>query len=893
MRWLGSRFAPSAADRLSAGLALAALLVAACGPEGTRPPAQTWIERAPAAFLTADDLRDVDCGERFALDSGVLPAGLELERGARLDGVGGGTSVRGGNSAPRLRVVAPLAAGTFDAVRLVMSGPRRGKVRLEGTPESGDPWRLELDKTDGTGALRDHFLFRLPAELAARGPVTLVLEPTTAAGEIVSLREFCIGHERVDAGRVAAAASLPWKVTLDDEARDALLVASGRPLARSFEIFAGARLGFTIGGLEVGDDVDLVLRARRGGETASREVWRRALSAPEARGRWQDAEVDLSALGGGTAELGFAVESRRESPPTTVLAIAHPRLYGPRGKTTRPNIVLISLDTLRADHLSLYGYSRATSPGIDAWARQGATVFRRVVAPSGWTLPSHFSLFTGLEAFRHPANYNSIAIDESAYPTLAERLWQAGYRTHAITAGGFVHPDYGLARGFESFRFWPAKSTRADELATHAREFGEFLEREAERPFLLFFHTYEIHAPNPLRPPFLPDPSRFPAGAAIDSSVNPPTPEEGFLGTHHLDMVTAAGARRPLARDEYDLAVDAYDSAIAYTDAELAPLLRTLGGARFGRDTVVAIVADHGESLGENDHGGHGSLQADNLFVPMIVRLPASSVASAVTSQVRLIDLFPTLLELAGVAVPAGIDGESLRAPLGGAAIASRPAWSYAAATNFGLALVRQSGLKMEWRNSPWRALAGGVRWLHLDGVDETVAAPPSGDDAARLPELAVRAYSGGMPGLWISVTNRGSSPVRVTLLSDLVDPVSLKTPDLGAPSLDWSDIGRLSAEVSPQRPLRLVAERLLRREVAMQVSVSAAGCAASSSQAITADAGTLDRPRTWQIPIAGCGGDSSPRIEVRLEWRGPLPERRLSADSDLADDLRALGYLQ
>jgi len=872
--------------------AVAGVALAACRPLPPRAAAQTWIDHAPTAFLSSDDLQTVDCAVHFEPADGELAAGLDLVRGARLAGVGGGTSVRGGDSSPMLRIGRRLAAGSFDSVRLVMTGLRRGKVRLEGTPEDGEPWRLELDKTEGTGALRDHYLFRVPAGLVAGVTRELRLEPTTAAGEIVSLRELCVGRQRIDDGRVAAAATLPWKVTLADETRDSLLLSAGHPLLRSFEIAKPVRLGFAVGALELGAASTLAVSVREP-DGMWRELWRDGLAADQIAGRWREVDVGLGELGWGKRELRLSVESAASQDGKVVLAVAHPRIYGARGRASRPNIVLVSLDTLRADHLPLYGYPRPTSPGLDAWAREAATVFGRVVAPSGWTLPSHFSLFTGLDAFRHPANYNSIAIDESAYPTLAERLWQAGYRTHAITAGGFVHPDYGLARGFESFLYWPRRETAAAELAAHAKAAATFLDQQPERPFFLFFHTYEIHAPNPLRAPFLPAPERFPPGASIASSVNPTGPEEGFLGTHHLDLQTAEGERRPLPRADYDLAVDAYDSAIAYTDAQLSPLLRQLSSQRFRHDTIVAIVSDHGESLGENDHGGHGSLQADNLFVPMIVRLPAMRSTRSVESQVRLIDLFPTLLEAAGVEVPPRIDGESMGSALAGGSVAPREAWSYAASTNFGMALLRADGLKMEWRNSPWRALSGGIRWLRVRDSSEEPVAPPADADADLLPDRARRAYADGIPGLRISVTDRGARPVEVTLSSDFIDPVGVKTPDLGRPSLDWVDIGRLDAVVHPQQPLRLVIERLLRREIALRLSAAADGCSTPVSRTIEVDAAALAKGRAWQLDLPGCAGGSRTLVELRLEWHGPLPEHAIQAEGELADDLRALGYLQ
>ncbi len=168
------------------------------------------------------------------------------------------------------------------------------------------------------------------------------------------------------------------------------------------------------------------------------------------------------------------------SPPTIPRSSVSGARRGSRrlaSRSERPNIVLISLDTLRADHLSLYGYERQTSPNLDAWVRERhGTVFRQVVPSSGWTLPSHFSLFTGLDSFRHPANYNNVAIDSAAFGFLAEHLLAEGYRTQAFTGGGFVHPIYGLAKGFESFAYWSSKERRAEELESNLERAGKWLD---------------------------------------------------------------------------------------------------------------------------------------------------------------------------------------------------------------------------------------------------------------------------------------------------------------------------------------------------------------------------------------------------------------------------------
>ena len=469
----------------------------------------------------------------------------------------------------------------------------------------------------------------------------------------------------------------------------------------------------------------------------ARVVMDRLLTPAELVAGWTDFKVELDDFAPGPVQLRLGVVPEPPAEVDFAAVVSAPRIWsasGVSGGSERPNLVLISLDTLRADHLSLYGYSRPTSPRLDSWVRDHRSVtFRQVVPPSGWTLPSHFSLFTGLEAFRHPANYYRMAVDASAYSFLAELLREAGYRTQAFTAGGFVHPIYGLAKGFDSFAYLASTELRLQELEMSLARVGSWLDEGREEPFLLFLHTYEIHTPNPARQPYFDQFSDLPADWTVDVANDPTLPDGGFLAEFHpviRQRPEEAAGLVPAALT--DLPRDAYDSAIAFTDEKLAPLLQRLTEPPFDRNTVVVLFSDHGESFGELGRWGHANLTLSNLRVPLVVVLPGQGKAATVPSQVRLIDLFPTLLELAGVAVPQGIDGESLGPLLAGAQEpAGRAAFAYSASTNHGLSLLSPGGLKLDWRNSVWKPIASELVWFRTREFDEEpLAAAP--DDRRR-----------------------------------------------------------------------------------------------------------------------------------------------------------------
>lgn len=863
---------------------LALLLAAATACREAVAPRGVWraIEQAPAAELYGVDLLQVRCSARFTFAGDDLPPGVSVEEGTVAREPGSGLVLRGGSVAPRVRLDVPPADGRPWAVLARIEGVRGGKAKVRWN--GGDAKAAAtVGPERASGSLRSWYTFYLPARPEAVDSV--LLEPTTAPGEMVALREVCVGPVALSRDKVAAAARRPWKVTLEDDTRDALVQPPDGPVARDLGVRAGARLELGVGAFATtAAQVDVEILARKGDEGAVTLLERR-LDAAELE-RWVDLSVDLSALAPG--DVTFSWQATPVPADAELVALwSHPLVTRPGGDHS-PNIVLVSVDTLRADRLSLYGNSRPTSPRIDRWARERGWVFRNAFAPSGWTLPSHFSLLTGLHPTRHPANHRSAAFDSSRYVFLAEKLWQAGYRTQAYTAGGFVRPVFGLAQGFEGFSFRAAVDTD-NELAANLAHAHQFLDHAPE-PFFLFFHTYEPHTPNPPRQPWFSRFSSLPATHVVDWAPDEPSPQEGFVETgHYVLSSTPGGPPEPVPKRLAALPLDAYDSAVAFLDDRLGSLLERLAKPPFADDTVVVLLSDHGESFGESGRFGHALHDVPNLRVPLVLAIPGRA-ARQVAAQVRLQDVFPTLLELAGANDTLDIDAESL---LPFAALGSAPprtVVSYAARSNLGVGVLSPSGLRLEWRNSVWGAIAGTLRWSRVDGYQETgLPEQPRGAEAERLLRLARRAYAEG-PGLDVVVTNETARSLAVRLFTDLIDPVTAKASEPGGPRLVWKEVGRLEEEIAAAGSLRLRLERFHRPDVSLRVEMASPECRSPSHLVVEESAAQLARGTRREVVLCD---DLRMRAGVSLRWIGPVPagpdpER----DPGAEEQLRALGYI-
>jgi arylsulfatase A-like enzyme len=367
------------------------------------------------------------------------------------------------------------------------------------------------------------------------------------------------------------------------------------------------------------------------------------------------------------ATLPCALELRVAAAPATAGAavrLRNPRLIrawrAPAGAASappplaaKPSLVIFLVDTMRADRLTAYGAQRVVAPTMEELGRQGVVV-AHARAQSSWTLPTVATLLTGLTPPQHGAEIGGRNLPAEVV-TLAERLREHGYRTGAVSTNPNISNPRGFAQGFERFDD-VGYTTNKKEWATWDQALPkalEFLDTVgADEPFLLYFHILEPHRPYSAPEDLL---ERYAPGVDLR------------LGTYPV-MERRRRRNLPWSDEEREGLSRLYDAEVASADRGLAALLAELD--RRGRldDAVVLVTSDHGEELFE--HGGldHGhTLYEEQLLVPMLWKLPAGPRGHRLEAVVDQLDVTPTLLELAGLPVPAELPGRSFAAALAGA----------------------------------------------------------------------------------------------------------------------------------------------------------------------------------------------------------------------------------
>ena len=328
--------------------------------------------------------------------------------------------------------------------------------------------------------------------------------------------------------------------------------------------------------------------------------------------------------------------------------------------SSRPSVVLIVLDTVRADRLSCYGYERPTTPRIDELAARGIR-FANASSTSSWTIPAHASLFTGRYAIEHGATQEHTRLGPS-FPTLAEILAGYGYATCAASANPLVSRVTGLERGFEHFEgTWrSARETARPDREAHPNLLAvrRFLERrEAERPFFLFVNFMDAHSPYLPREPHR---SRFLRRTPSDPFV------ASALTRSAADFYTAADSP---PGEEIEMLSDLYDGEIAGLDEDVGLLIDELDRQRALDHTLLIVTSDHGENFGDHGHFQHlFSLHRSVVGIPLILLPPERMERGGQVRQeaVGLVDVFATILAAARVPVPGRHPGRNLLDDSGG-----------------------------------------------------------------------------------------------------------------------------------------------------------------------------------------------------------------------------------
>jgi arylsulfatase A-like enzyme len=527
-----------------------------------------------------------------------------------------------------------------------------------------EPGRLSADFAVARLAPRFLLVLASPAHSSTQPPAVESIE--IAARSLVDHVALGLPSPRLVRQPGQEAVSL----TLDRDRRQGLLALPGRryvfelppsPPARRLDLALGvAPRSATLEGairLTVTADGATLLDERL---TAPRDATEPA---------WRDVRLELPA---GAKQLVLAATGDGNDPP--LACFGHPTLRTPvdassgaGAESRRPNVVLISIDTLRPDHLGCYGAQPSPSPRLDAFAQQ-ALRFTQAYSTSSYTLPAHGSMLTGQVPAVHGATDPADRLDPARSPFLAQMLADAGYVTAGFTGGAYMAADFGFAAGFDRYAnndpVWALDSVRGQQLmemgtGPNAAQHAELLRRYATpmitrwiesqddgTPFFLFAHTYVVHN-------YAPDKARLRS--------------HGLLGVKGQEERLDDDLRERFNFGETALHDEVlgellpyYDATIEMADEFVGALLDALDRAGLADRTLVIVTSDHGEEFGEHGYFGHGkNLYDSNVRVPLLVRLPGGAGGAdggesdgprPIDDLVSLADLAPFVLRSVGLA---------------------------------------------------------------------------------------------------------------------------------------------------------------------------------------------------------------------------------------------------
>lgn len=556
--------------------------------------------------------------------------------------------------------------------------------------------------------------------------------------------------------------------------------------------------------------------------------------------RWSEHELDLSAFAGRRATLTLRTRALQGDP--------HPLWAEPRlesaAQNDQPLVILIAVDTLRADRLGCYGHGRPTSPAIDALASDGIR-FSAAYANANWTCPSFASIFTGLVPSRHGVtSYGPATPLPDELLTLAEIFRARGWSTHSIAYKVPLY-DGGYEQGFEEAFNAPRDVVRGEENLAYALD---WLDHRPSGPGFLFLHFNDPHVPYKQPEPY-------------DRLFGPPATALGRSLPLSISDPRLSASPEPLR----GLVNDLYDGSVAYVDHCIGRFLDALRERGLYERALVAFVSDHGEQLWEHGRFGHGeeALWQEVVRVPLIVKPSKGTFETGRTldAPVSAFDLMPTLLELAGLARPENLDARSLVPLLQGAA------------TSLGVPAVSETSsgslsvVQGTWKYSIAIGASGVERLFDLsrDPGERTDLSSTLGDQLESMRRLAAAYLVAHRPGAYL-LARTGE------------EPLSARVRGAGVERLIGSIAIRADSDVTHfELPPRSWA--LVRWNVTGEPSFEGMAAPSDGEPAGGADA------------VARCLAGETAGV-----WRlqGPAPaavEARDSLDLSQLEALRALGY--
>ncbi|MFL6307525.1 MAG: sulfatase [Candidatus Sulfotelmatobacter sp.] len=534
----------------------------------------------------------------------------------------------------------------YDAVEIRMAAQGGNEVKIkigdfESKQKLGPPGQYQLY----------HFEVHVDAPKGAR---PLGIMPTDSVSDAAAIHSIKLVPRRANFTQPAGRESIGKQ----DEYRNAVYVHSPSTLAYNVSVPKNAHVHFGMGITAKTSPI----KFRVSVEGSPAELFSKTVTTLD---DWSDGDVDLSRFAGRNIRLLFRTDSDKEG---AVALWANPLLTVDAPKP-RPNVLIYLIDTLRADHSSLYGYKRNTTPFLKQLGSSGL-VFEDCQTQATWTKPSTASLMTSLYSFTHGIINDADTIP-SASTTIADQLRAGGYVTASIVTNPFAGRTTGLQRGFDYMDEYPVvlrNRTDAIDRGTDSAALNKvvfpWLERHRNEPFFLYAHATDPHAP--YRPPQGFE-EKF-ANPAETADFNRDymklrTEREYGGGT----VVNRAGCvKAGIDPDRFiHRAIDRYDGEILHNDHSLELLVNKLKQLGILDNTLIIVVSDHGEEFWDHGWTAHGhSLYQElthGVFVmwnPKLLPTPRR-----IAEPVQLIDVMPTVLDLVGLKIPVMVEGQSL-APL-------------------------------------------------------------------------------------------------------------------------------------------------------------------------------------------------------------------------------------
>ncbi len=530
-------------------------------------------------------------------------------------------------------------------------------VEIRMSAQSGHEIKIKIgdfESKQKLGPAGEYNVYRFEVNVdAPKGSRLLGIMPTDSLDQPVAIHSIKLIPKPASFANASGRQELGKR----DEYRDTLYVHSPSSIVFPLSLPGNAHLHFGMGSTE--KESKVTFRVSVEGEPGN--LFSRTIDNPD---QWQDADLDLSRWSGRAIKLRLQTESSHAG---DVALWASPLVTGSTtGKSTRPNILIYTIDTLRADHASVYGYARNTTPFLKKLAAS-SVVFEDCQAQATWTKSSIASLMTSLYSFTH-----GIVSDADTIPggsaTLASQLRTAGYTTASIVSTPFVGRATGLDRGFDYLLEYPVvlrevnpQTDRATDSAALNKVVFPWLERHRDEPFFLYAHATDPHAPYDPPPPFesvFAKPSETPLFEREYSSFK----------TNHEYGGGAVINREMCEKAEIDpdrfihQAQDRYDGEILHNDHSFELLVAKLKQLGVLDKTVIIVLSDHGEEFWDHGWTAHGqSVYQELTHTLLLMWNPALfPTPRRVSEPVQLIDVMPTVLDLLALKTPPVVEGQSL-----------------------------------------------------------------------------------------------------------------------------------------------------------------------------------------------------------------------------------------